>query len=69
MTDYTENITCEICNQVFAISKWGDGKCSTCGMAYEYNEGYMVALSDSDVALLRLARGVGGGRKVEGRVT
>ena len=58
--DWTEKVTCEICEKVFEADIGGDGwECPTCGMAYIYADDYRPLLSADEIAVIRAARGIG----------
>ena len=39
------NIICNLCDSLIYISKRGNGKCTTCGLEYKYDEGPRPILS------------------------
>jgi len=53
MSDDRQELQCEICGCIFSISKWAKGNCTECGQEYEYDENYVIRLSNKQILALK----------------
>ena len=49
----SDKVECEICKNIFQVSKYGGGNCPKCGQSYCYDENYQIELTEEQLELLQ----------------
>ena len=48
-----QDLQCIICGCLFWIPKYDKGNCPECGQKYEYDENYIIRLSDKQLLAMK----------------